>query len=171
MKKYELNIRRAKAADSGIMADIHCRSWSAAYSGLLPEEAIRQKNATRSALWSRLLQTEQTGAASYFLAEMNGTPAGMISFGAYREKPTSSMGEIHAIYLLPEWFRRGIGTALLDFAMRELKKLEYQQVCLWALSTNRNAIAFYEKNGFVQDLCKQEFIGKTVTELRYSRTL
>ncbi len=171
MNNSTIYIRRATAADSETMADIHRRSWSAAYAGLLSAEAIAQKNAGRSALWKRLLQEESQENANYFLAEADGVPAGMISIGSYRDENIPDIGEIRAIYLLPEYWNRGIGSQLIAFAMAELKKAGYHQVSLWVLSTNANAIRCYEKNGFKQDGSKLDTIGTPVTELRYSRSL
>lgn len=167
-----IHIRRAAASDSETMADIHRRSWSAAYAGLLSADAIAQKNAGRSALWKRLLHEEPQADVNYFLAEADGIPAGMIAFGPYRDENIPDTGEIHAVYLLPEYWRRGIGSQLIAFAMRELKDAGYRRVSLWVLSTNANAVRSYGKNGFEQDGSKRDNIGGTpVAELRYSRSL
>lgn len=170
MKSPPLRIRRAEAPDSETMAEIHRRSWLAAYSGLLPSEMIAKVNAGRSPLWARLLR-EDPPCASYYLAERESVPAGLIVFGMPREKVPGNSGEIYSLYLLPEYQHRGIGSKLIAFAMRELKKQGFSSVFLWVLAENRPAIACYEKNGFRPDGRKETVIGKTVTELRYSRSL
>lgn len=165
-----MKIRRAEASDCETMAEIHRRSWLAAYSGLLPAKMIAKVNAGRSSLWERLLH-ESPPRASYFLGELDGKPAGMIVFGSPREENQENAAEIHSLYLLPEYQHRGIGSKLIAFAMRELKKQGFSSVFLWVLAENRPAIACYEKNGFRPDGRKETIIGKTVTELRYSRSL
>ncbi len=171
MNESTVHIRRAEAADSEAMADIQRRSWSAAYAKLLPPGVIAQKNAGRSAQWKRLLQEDAQPGVNYFLAEVSGTPAGMIVFGPYRDEDLPGAGEIRAIYLLPEYWRKGIGTQLIRFAMAELKKAGYSKVSLWVLAGNSNAIGCYEKSGFTQDGRKQDTIGIPVIELRYSCSL
>ena len=170
MNQYRLTIRRANANDAGIMAEIHRRSWSAAYAGLLSEETIERKNATREALWKHLLQAD-SGSAYYYLAEVNGKTAGFVSFGHCRDENIPGTGEIQGLYLLPEFFRCRIGSSLISFAVNELKKMGFARVSLWVLSTNCRAIRCYESNGFVKDGEKQDFIGEPVVELRYSRIL
>ena len=150
MKSPPLRIRRAEAPDSETMAEIHRRSWLAAYPELLPPEAIAEVNAGRSSLWERLLH-ETPPRASYFLGELDGKPAGMIVFGSPREENQGNAAEIHSLYLLPECQHRGIGSKLIAFAMRELKKQGFSSVFLWVLAENRPAIACYEKNGFRTD--------------------
>lgn len=165
-----MKIRRAEASDSETMAEIHRRSWLAAYSELLPPEAIAKVNAGRSSLWERLLH-ESPPRASYYLAELDGVPAGMIVFGNPREESPEHTAEIHSLYLLPEYQHRGIGSALIGFAVNELKRQGYSSVYLWVLAENRPAIACYEKNGFHPDGSREAVIGKTVAERRYSRPL
>ena len=160
-----MKIRRAEASDSETMAEIHRSSWLAAYSGLLPPEAIAEVNANRSALWASILR-EDPPRASYFLAELDGVPAGMIVFGVPREENPEHTAEIHSLYLLPEYQHRGIGSELIAFAIRELKRQRFSSVYLWVLAENRNAIACYEKNGFHPDGSRKEVIGKVVVELR-----
>jgi len=54
---------------------------------------------------------------------------------------------IDQLYIHPEYQRRGIGKALLDFARRQSP----DHVWLYTLQININARAFYEKNGFVAE--------------------
>lgn len=165
-----MKIRRAETSDSETMAEIHRRSWLAAYSELIPMEAIAKVNAGRSSLWERLLH-ESPPRASYYLAELDGMPTGMIVFGNPREESPEHTAEIHSLYLLPEYQHRGIGSALIGFAVNELRRQGYSSVYLWVLAENRNAIACYEKNGFHPDGSREAVIGKTVAERRYSRPL
>jgi len=51
--------------------------------------------------------------------------------------------EIHKLFVEPVLQGRGIGTALLEFAVRECGAN-----ALWALQKNTGAIRFYERHGF-----------------------
>lgn len=51
--------------------------------------------------------------------------------------------EIDQLYLLAEWQRQGIGSALLQKAMAHSDHLT-----LWTFAVNRSARAFYAKHGF-----------------------
>lgn len=54
---------------------------------------------------------------------------------------------IDCLYIHPDYQRRGIGKALLDFA----RKLSPEHVWLYTLQVNMKARAFYEKNGFIAE--------------------
>src|SRR5215216_6735406 len=54
---------------------------------------------------------------------------------------------IDQLYIDPEYQRRGIGEALLNFA----RKQSPDHVWLYTLQININARAFYEKNGFIAE--------------------
>ena len=54
---------------------------------------------------------------------------------------------IDHLYVHPDYWRRGIGKALLDFA----RKQSPEHLWLYTLQVNVNARAFYEKNGFVAE--------------------
>ena len=54
---------------------------------------------------------------------------------------------IDQLYIHPDYQRRGIGKALLDFA----RECSPEHVWLYTLQINVNARAFYEKNGFVAE--------------------
>jgi GNAT superfamily N-acetyltransferase len=54
---------------------------------------------------------------------------------------------IDHLYIHPAYWRQGIGTRLLNFAREQSP----DHVWLYTLQANKNAMAFYEKNGFVAE--------------------
>ena len=54
---------------------------------------------------------------------------------------------VDQLYIHPNYWRQGIGKALLNFAREQSPK----HVWLYTLQVNVNARAFYEKNGFVAE--------------------
>ena len=54
---------------------------------------------------------------------------------------------VDQLYIHPDFWRKGIGTALLNFAREQ----STSHVWLYTLQANVNARAFYEKNGFVAE--------------------
>jgi len=71
----------------------------------------------------------------------------LVGFCAYRE------GWIDHLYVHPQFQNRGIGSQLLEKAMRTHPHLQ-----LWAFQANDGAIRFYERHGFtiVQQTTGQE---------------
>jgi GNAT superfamily N-acetyltransferase len=83
-------------------------------------------------------------------------------------------GELYAIYLLPDAWRRGGGTALCMGALEALRHRGLNTVTLWVLRQNGPARAFYERMGFLADGAsnlKPHGDPVEVDEVRYRRAL
>lgn len=76
-------------------------------------------------------------------------------------------------YLLPEYFGKGYGKALMDFVLNDMKQNSFSNVYLWALRENTRARRFYEKNGFYHDgkelICP--LAGDNLVDLRYVKAI
>lgn len=76
------------------------------------------------------------------------------------------------IYLVPEYWKKGIGTYFINWGLNELKNRGYKKVTLWVLEDNYNARKFYERIGFKQDgTIKEITLGKKLIELRYEKDI
>ena len=73
--------------------------------------------------------------------------------------------EIGAIYILKEYYGKGVGYKLISFALNKLK--DTKQTSLWVIKNNVRAINFYKKVGFKFEGKEQvvEF-GTPITEVR-----
>ena len=63
-------------------------------------------------------------------------------------KKSLSIVCVCAIAILKKYWNLGIGTALIEFAIENAKKLGYLQIELYVSVKNERAIALYEKHGF-----------------------
>jgi GNAT superfamily N-acetyltransferase len=72
------------------------------------------------------------------------------------------------LYTEPASWRRGLGRALLDAAMEEVRERRFQEVTLWTAEWNTSR-GFYEANGWKLDGANREktFAGSTFREVRY----
>jgi GNAT superfamily N-acetyltransferase len=75
---------------------------------------------------------------------------------------------LERLYTEPASWRRGLGRALLDTAMEELRERGFLEVTLWTAEWNTSR-GFYENLGWVRDGATREktFAGSTFTEVRY----
>jgi ribosomal protein S18 acetylase RimI-like enzyme len=62
--------------------------------------------------------------------------------------PDAMTAEIGALYVDPAHWGEGVGTALLEATLAELRRQDYRAAILWVLPENHRAIAFYERFGF-----------------------
>ncbi|CRF30251.1 acetyltransferase%2C gnat family [Streptococcus pneumoniae] len=89
---------------------------------------------------------------------------GFISYGNFRDE-TIQAGEIIALYVLKDYYGKGIAQKLMKTALTALN--HFSEIFLWVLKDNKRAIAFYQKMGFTFD--GQEKIlelGKPIKEKR-----
>ncbi len=73
-----------------------------------------------------------------WVVEMEGHPVGLMAM---------EDDFIDQLYIHPDYQRRGIGEAFLNFA----RQRSPEHVWLYTLQVNVNARAFYEKNGFIAE--------------------
>lgn len=59
-----------------------------------------------------------------------------------------SHGVLQTLYVMPESWRQGVGSALHDLALERLRDANVQEARLWTLTENHRARAFYEKRGW-----------------------
>jgi ribosomal protein S18 acetylase RimI-like enzyme len=158
--------------DAPKLAKVHVDSWQVAYRGLVPDSFLqgftyqRREEAFRQALAAN---SEET-----YLLEDNGSTAGILTIGASRDPDldVSCTGEIWGIYITPDYWRRGIGTRLVQEAERILQSRGYREVVLWVLEGNANARRFYEAMGFCPDgMSKTLELGKSLKAIRYKKAI
>jgi GNAT superfamily N-acetyltransferase len=72
------------------------------------------------------------------------------------------------LYVEPAAWRRGLGRALLDASMEELRARRFREVTLWTAEWNTSR-GFYEATGWALDGATRErnFARATYTEVRY----
>lgn len=141
-------------------AYVHWKSWQEAYAGLIDQEYLDHKQT--------LEQCERIAfqwRENLLVAKDGSRVIGFAGYGAYRDNTLPQTGEVYAVYVLKEYYGRGVGQALMSAALEKLA--EYPKIALWVLEGNERAIRFYEKYGYKKDGAKQEItLGSPVSEIR-----
>jgi ribosomal protein S18 acetylase RimI-like enzyme len=167
-----VEIRAATVEDAEAIATVHVLSWQSTYRGIMPEKFLSELSVERrSSMWRKSLRA---GTPSVLVAYTNEAIAGWIAFGACRDADKgSAWAEVQALYILPEFWGKGIGKRLSDSARRSLRNAGYSFVALWVLSENHHARAFYNRIGFTHDDSKKviSIDGVWLTQLRYHYSL
>ena len=170
----DVTVRDANPLDAAAIADVHVRSWQAAYEPLLPADFLADLSvARREELWRESLsrQDARTGA---WVAETGGSVVGFANTGPGRDDDSGAdTGELYAIYLDPSTWRRGAGRALMDRAVEGLREAGFRDATLWVFEENARARGFYEAAGWRPDGRSQELHigGVSRREVRYRRPL
>ena len=167
-------VRDAHVSDARGIAHVHVASWRAAYAGQLPDRFLRKLSVEeRTRSWRNRIAAKRADE-TVLVAIRGATIVGFASGGPTRDKGDDPrrVGEVYAVYLLPEEWGRGMGRALLGHALSALAAAGFEDASLWVLETNRQARGFYEHEGWRHDgATKQERFGERVTEVRYRRPL
>ncbi|MDQ1712933.1 MAG: hypothetical protein QOE45_2383 [Frankiaceae bacterium] len=157
-------IRPATAADAAEIARVQVETWRAAYPGMIAEPVLAALSvASMTARWETYFGT---AGVSVHLALVDGAAAGFVCAGPPRDADVAEGGEVYAIYVLPGAQRHGLGTALLDTAVRWLAG---RPGVLWVLAANAPARAFYAARGWTSDGTERaiDVGGDVVNEVRY----
>ena len=99
--------------------------------------------------WDRLAQEAAVGEThARFVAEENGRWYGMVGSLLTRDRPETA--QLVSMWVDPTRRRSGIGTALVDVAVRWARGCGARRIQLWVTDTNRPAKSLYVRNGFVE---------------------
>jgi ribosomal protein S18 acetylase RimI-like enzyme len=146
-----IEIRPATPDDALPLAILHVDSWRSAYHGFVPTSFLDGLDYDRRAVRFReslAAHTEET-----YVAEAGGEILGFLTVGPCRDEDVNGevTGEIWGIYLAPQHWRKGIGTALCRYGEQLLRSWGYRQAVLWVFADNDQARRFYEAMGFTAD--------------------
>lgn len=170
----EPKIRAATIEDAAAIARVVVETWQAAYRGQIPDSHLEGLNiAERTVFFEKELSR---GFGHFLVAEEAGEVVGQCCVSPSRDQDAENgkVAEIIAIYVLPAFSGRGIGTALCRWAKETALKRGFKEMTLWTLDSNAPARRFYEARGFKLDAGTKMFKlagGVELKEIRYRTTL
>ena len=169
-------IRAARVTDASQIAVVHVRSWQGAYRGLLPQAYLDGLDpAQRVGRWERSLAEAEDRRNGVLVADASGTLLGFVGYSPSRDGDAdpARVGEIDAIYLLPNAWGKGVGRLLMDAALGRLAEARFDRVTLWVLDSNVRARRFYEAGGWLADGARkiEDSRGFPIAQVRYKRSL
>jgi GNAT superfamily N-acetyltransferase len=112
-------------------------------------------------------------AVSQLVAEEDGELVGFIACGANRDEDAApEVGEVRTLFVVSSRWRGGVGRALFDAGLDELRRLGYSEATVWSFADNERASGFYEAHGFARDGAERtEESWAHIPEVRYRRSL
>jgi ribosomal protein S18 acetylase RimI-like enzyme len=148
----ELFVRRATPADAQSVAAVEVASWRAAYRGLMPDAFLDGLSEAEKVVVSwrqNLLKHGISGRKRLLVAIGDGGVVGLVRVGP--DGDAGETGLVYLLYVLPTYWGCGVGRALMDAAMDELRDLGMSEAVLWVLRDNQRARRFYERLGWRRD--------------------
>jgi GNAT superfamily N-acetyltransferase len=164
-------VEAARSEDAAGIAQVHGRTWHVAYAHVFPADGLErltaaEAQARRAQFWRETI--ERGDDRSHTLVRRDAdVVAGFASLGPARED--DSVGELYAIYVLPEMWGLGIGQALMAEALDRLRSDGFAEAILWVLEDNPRTRSFYERSGWSADggVKDEEWMGTLAREIRY----
>lgn len=138
-----LEIRRMEKEDIPYVQQVAKVSWNDTYAGIIPlhiQEKFIQNAYSEESLLTRLEQS------NFWVAEVEGKVVGFANFSSLHENGEVELG---AIYLLPHFQGKGIGSALLQQGLNEIAGIK--RLVLNVEKDNLKGLHFYKKKGFSID--------------------
>lgn len=137
-------IRPARTEDAAGIARVARRTWHAAYDAILGPATVEQAVARYYRPAS--LEVEIDDAAHFLVAEADDAVVGYAHAGP--RDGTPGVAELYRLYVRPERWDDGIGSALLERVVDEVRTDGLERVRLDVLAANDRAIGFYRDRGF-----------------------
>jgi ribosomal protein S18 acetylase RimI-like enzyme len=142
-----IRLRPAKVADARAIARIHVETWRNTYAGILPDSTLVGMTVDgKAAAWRRSLSMAPKAEAVLVAEAPADGLVGFASAGRNREPVLPFAGEVHTLYVLPDWQNQGIGRKLLEGCFARLGEQGLSSAVVWVLSENP-ARFFYERMG------------------------
>jgi ribosomal protein S18 acetylase RimI-like enzyme len=150
----DFQVRPAQADDAEGIAEVQVQGWRTGYAGLLPATFLAALDVrSKIRFWTAELARDQR-RGSELVAERNGEVIGFIAVGPTRDADApqdGTVGELAAIYVLAAVRGNGVGYALHQAGMDVLREQGFREATLWVLANNEPSIAFYRRQGWIDD--------------------
>ncbi len=165
-------IRPAQPEDALAVAQVHVRSWQAAYRSLLPDEYLDQLRPEDRAAHYDFSHSDPQKPYTQ-VTESDGAILGFATTAPARDADYAGLGELLALYVAPESWEQSIGQHLAAAARQRFTDEGFAGAVLWVLEGNARADRFYRRDGWLPDGAQKrdEIWGITVSEIRYRRAL
>ncbi len=144
-------IRTARPEDAASISNVHQASREALYRGRVPDELVDAlTDRERLARWKEWLADP---GVTTLVGEDEDRIVGFCTLraGADGDLDHPRVAEIPTLYMLPDLWGRGWGTALCAQIEQEANRLGFHTLVLWVMEMNHAARTFYAHRGFAWD--------------------
>jgi len=167
-----MELRDATPADAEAVATVARGSWHAAYDEFLGAETVDATvdrwydpgSLRRSIRGAAVAGSARKGDSVFLVAERDGTVVGFANAGPAGERgdgPAEPDAFLSRLYVHPDHWGAGVGTALTRQVAQRLREAGYERLWLEVLAENERGRSFYESLGFERAGSERERFGDT----------
>jgi ribosomal protein S18 acetylase RimI-like enzyme len=155
-----VHTRLAVEGDAPVLAALHVQAWQWAYRGQLPDTFLDELTATlaRREAWRREMLVPRspgergTSEERTWVTELGGRVVGFADTRPGQDADAApDTAELSTLYLDPQVVGTGVGRALFQHAVEDLRQRGYRVAVLWVMASNVRARRFYEIAGWRSD--------------------
>jgi len=167
-----VKIRKAVVTDVTDIVKINIKTWKIAYKGIVPQAHLDSLSINdKLPRWTKRIKNLKENKNEIFVAEIsniNGKELIGFSLGGPSHFEDFKIdGDLHAIYVLPKYWKQGIGTLLFNAIIKSFLNKQYKTMVIWALKKN-SACEFYKNMGGLQKFHKTlTYAGKELDALGF----
>ena len=148
-------IRLATADDAATLAGIGGRAWKLTYRGIVPDPVLDEWIAGAENNWRTALGARDADAPwRAWVGERDGTVVGYLTTSPAKDEwlpPPPGAGEVTNLYVEPDVIGTGVGRALYEHGVADLRERGFDPLVIWAFRDNQRAQRFYQRMGLEVD--------------------
>lgn len=169
-----LQIRDVGREDAAGLAAVHVAAWMAVYRGLISDSFLDGLHVQEwKARWSERLGEDELPPVRVAVRDNTIVGFARLAIPSRDQDADEGVAEVAAINVSPDAWRSGIGTALMQDALKRFRRENWRAATLWIVDGNQRAEAFYKRLGFTFDGAAQahEAMGATLLRMRLDLTV
>jgi ribosomal protein S18 acetylase RimI-like enzyme len=155
-------IRLAAPADVGAVARVSARAFGATYPGIVPAGVLREWIENAADPWQKAFDERDPDSPwRPWVAVRHGAIIGYATTSPGKDwwlPPPDGAGELTNLYLDPDAIGTGVGSALYDHAVADLRARGFNPFVVWAFRDNHRALRFYESKGLTIDVPDHDWV-------------
>ncbi len=162
MAELAATIRLATADDIEGLARVSRLAFRATYPGIVPAPVLDEWIETAAVPWQTAFE-QRTPDSPWrpWVAERDGVVIGYATTSPGKDwwlPPIDGSGELTNLYLDPDAIGTGVGSALYDHAVADLRARGFNPFVVWAFRDNERAVRFYERKGLTIDVAEHDWL-------------
>ncbi|MGD8175313.1 N-acetyltransferase family protein [Marinimicrobium sp. ARAG 43.8] len=167
-------LRKAEPRDAEAIGKVRVAAWRAAYQHFMPKEFLKALDPANNLAELKERLSNQSSDFTLSVAEDLRQVVAFSIVGKPRYEAAGKTIELWALNVLPEYWRMGIGSRLVERAITYALDAGFESIELWCIKGNTPAQEAYKKLGFTesgQERSSSQLTGNTLHELHYIKVL
>jgi GNAT superfamily N-acetyltransferase len=160
---FQRMIRKANISDVVAIGNVLNESREKAYRGVLSDDVVDwMRHQMDTPAWEHYIRSPKTKHHEVIVYEHDGQIISYADYGCAESKNGRATGEIFSIFVLPDYWKRGVGREMMEYSEVQLLKYKYLVAELWVLEVNLPAQKMYSRLGWKHDQnIRSILLGKT----------